>query len=104
MLKRFSKNQTSDLTLSQVQDSLINCLNPVFTNPMLDGVLVKNVILAAGTNVIPNPIQREVQGVMTLLKSTFADIHTGAQASNPSPTRTLILTSSAAVTVDLWIF
>ena len=104
MLKKFTKNQTDDLTLSQVQDSLVNCLNPLFTNPMLDGVLVTGVVLAAGANTINNPIQRAVQGVLIVQKNAFADIHEGAQATNPFPAKTLILTANAAVTVDLWIF
>lgn len=104
MLKKFTKNQTSDLTLAQVQDNLVNCLNPLFNNPLLDGVLVKNIALVTGSNIINNPIQRAIQGVIFVNKNAFSDFNLSAQATNPTPINTIIINLSASVTCDLWIF
>lgn len=104
MLKKFAKNQATDQTLNQVQDALVGCLNPLLTNPLLDYVIVTGVALKAGTTTIANPILRNIQGLIVIRKNGFADIHTGSNSVNPTPTKTIIISSSAAVLVDLYIF
>ena len=111
MLNKFTKNVASgnlasdmNLSLNQLQDSLVNSLNPVFKIAMLDGVLITNIVLVSGVNTISNPILRLVQGVLIVKKSAFADVHTGGQTTNITPNKTIVLTASAPCTIDCWIF
>ncbi len=78
-------------------------LNPLLGNPLVNGQILSAVRLTTGANVINHGLQRKLQGYLVILNSaatTFYD----SQASNQMPDRTLILNSSGATTVSLYVF
>lgn len=79
-------------------------LNPVITNPITKGIVLKNVQLAVGQNVINHKLGRILQGWnSTRIRNVAAQIY-DTQDSNQTPQLTLNLVSDAAVTVDLFVF
>jgi hypothetical protein len=77
-------------------------LNPLLGNPLSNGQLLDNVNLVNGTNIINHTLGRKLQGWIKVLGGS-AIIYDN-QSTNPTPQLTLSLTSSAAVTVSLWVF
>lgn len=78
-------------------------INPFLSNPALNCVLLKNVSLTTGANIINHRLGRALQGwypVRIRAAATFFD----TQDTNQTPTLTLNLNSSAAVVVDLVVF
>jgi hypothetical protein len=79
-------------------------IEPIITNPANNSLILKNVALTTGTNVINHKLGRNLQGWNPTrirgVSATFYDL----QDSNQTPQLTLILVSSATVTVDLVVF
>lgn len=75
-------------------------LNPVLNNAVVNGVLLKSVVLANGVTVVNHKLGRTPQGWF------IADINAAATIyrSQPFDPLTLTLTSNAAVTINLWVF
>lgn len=94
---------TSDRTLSMLQDQWTAQLNPVLANPLVAGRLIQNVTLASGTNTINTLLGRKLQGYIVVLKSANVTIY-DTQSTNTMPDKTLQLTSSGAVVITLWVF
>jgi len=91
------------LPLANMQTTWAQQINPLLSNPLNNGIILKNVPLVEGKNVINHKLGRTLQGwIMTRVRAsaTFYD----AQDSNSSPQLTLVLYSSAAVTVDIGVF
>lgn len=78
-------------------------IDPVISNPLIQGSLLTNVALKSGTNIINHGLARNLQGYIVVLNAvaaTFSD----NQLTNPSPQLTLSLNSTANTTVSLWVF
>jgi hypothetical protein len=75
-------------------------LNPWLQNPMSQGVYLKGVALANGTTQINHKLDRMMQGWMITDINGAATIY----RSQPLNSKTLTLTSNAAVTVNLYVF
>lgn len=103
MLK-FTKLQTSDRLIDQIQTNLGNVINPIASNLLVQGHFINNVILIAGiTNIIPTGLNQNLNGWMiTRLRGN--SIIWDEQDTNPTPNQNLQLICSANVTVDLYIF
>jgi hypothetical protein len=85
------------------QDRWASILNPLIKNPSNNRSLLKNVKLVTGSNVINHGLGQPLQGwnpVRIRASATFYD----TQDSNPTPDLTLVLVSSANVTIDLEVF
>jgi hypothetical protein len=98
-----SKLQTDNRILNQIQDNVQRALQPLADCPLVGGFILTSVKLASGTNSINHMLGRTLQGWFTVrvrAAATFYD----TQDSNPTPDKTLQLTASGAVTVDLFIF
>lgn len=83
-----------------MQSSWASEIDPVLRMPQTSGIFLKGVSLASGVTVINHLLGRMLQGW------EITDI-TGAATvyrSQPKNALTLTLTSSAAVTVDLFVF
>lgn len=100
---KFFKTVTKDSDLNNVQDNLVNALNPVFNTPTLNGNLLQSVPLVTGPNVIEHKLGRKLLGWQITRQRSLANIYDG-QDLNPLPTRTLILVTDADVTIDLYTF
>jgi len=78
-------------------------LNPIIQDPMSNNVILKNVVLTTGLNVINHKLGRNLQGWVLVRQRASASIF-DAQDSNPNTALTLYLNSNANVTVDIMVF
>ena len=95
------KDDNTNLML--MQNSWSSQLNPVLANPMTDASILTNVSLTTGSNTINHKLGTKLQGWSIVRKRAAADIYDN-QDSNQMPTLTLILVSSANVSVDIMVF
>lgn len=92
------------LSLDMMQVQWAQQLNPLIANPTTNNLILKNVSLAVGTNVINHRLARPLQGWNpTRMRATAANIY-DLQDTNLTPQLTLILVSDANVVVDLVVF
>ncbi len=78
-------------------------LNPIVANPLVSGLLLQNIKLVSGDNVVNHKLGAKLQGYIVVLNSaavTFYD----KQSVNPMPDLTLVLNASGATTVSLYVF
>lgn len=95
---------TGNKDLSLLQTTWATQINPVLDNPLVDGLLLTGVVLSLGSpTTINHKLGRKLQGWILVGINAAAVIY-DSQASNQSPQLTLILNSSAACTVSLWVF
>jgi len=77
-------------------------LNPVIANPITNGIMLKNVSLVIGDNTINHRLQRNLQGyIITGMRDAYSQIY---NKTSQTPILTLILNSSAATTVDIYVY
>ena len=91
------------LSWDLAQDRWAAILNPLIKSPSNNRLILKNVNLIAGTNVINHGLGADLQGwnpIRVRASTTLYDL----QDSNQMPDLTLVLVSSAAVTIDLEVF
>lgn len=95
--------QTTLRELSMLQTSWTSQLNPLLADPLIQGHLLQSVTLTSGSNTISHKLGRALVGwIPTRVRAsaTFFD----TQDSNQQADLTLLLTSSANVVVDLYVF
>ncbi len=96
--------QSSLKELSLLQTVWASILNPVVTNPVVQGTILPNVTLVNGTTTINHKLGRKLQGwIPVRYHGAFADIYDN-QDSNSMPELTLSLTTNNATVVDLYVF
>lgn len=103
MIIKFYKLHTKDEIINRIQDNLITTLNPIFNNPTIDGVVLSQVTLQTGTNIINHKLGRNLIGWELTRKRAIADIYDD-QDNNLTPAQTLVLISSANIIVDIYVF
>lgn len=89
--------------MSMMQTTWASQLNPLLSNPLSNGLVLQNLQLITGSNVVNHLLGRKLQGWVIIRQrgpATFYDTQDG----NTMPNLTLYLTSSAAVSVDLYVF
>lgn len=91
------------LSLDMMQVRWATELNPLLANPLTNGLLLKNVALASGANVVNHKLQRPLQGWIPVRLRASATLY-DTQDTNQTPTLTLNLVASAAVVADIWVF
>lgn len=74
-------------------------LTPISKVLLLDGTRLKDVVLAIGSNRIEHNLKRPIEGWFITRKNAAADVY-----ETDATSLTLSLTSSAAVTVDIWVY
>jgi hypothetical protein len=100
---KFFKTITKDQDLNAVQDNLVRTLNPVFNTPILDGIILSNIVLNVGFNDIEHKLGRKLVGWHIIRQRSFANLYDD-QDNNPLPNKTLRLVTGNAVIVDLYVF
>ncbi len=95
--------QTDLLELSLMQTRWAQQINPVLQAPANQSLLLKNISLVAGTNVINHLLGRKLQGWIIVRKRANAAVY-DTQDSNQSPQLTLTLVSDNPVVVDLEVY
>lgn len=94
---------TDNKDLSMLQTTWGSQLNPLLAAPLNNGLMLENVILASGANVINHKLGRKLKGWLITRIRASATIY-DTQDTNQRPNLTLNLTSSANVTVDIFVF
>ena len=94
--------KSDDQSVTLLQTAWKSNLDPVLSNPLLNGVLQKNITLASGTNVINHLLGRPIQGyLITGMHNAFSEIY---DTQSNTPALTLNLHSSVATSIDLYCF
>lgn len=91
------------LGLPLMQTQWAQQLDPIISNPTVNNLILQNVSLIAGTNVIDHKLGRKLQGWATSRVRANATIY-DQQDTNQTPQLTLVLVASAPVVVDLVVF
>lgn len=91
------------LPLAQMATTWAEQLNPIIANPTVNNLILKNVKLISGTNVINHKLGRTLQGWNSVRVRANATIY-DQQDNNQTPQLTLVLVASAPVVVDLVVF
>lgn len=91
------------LSWDLAQDRWAAQLDPVLALPQNSSFIIKNIKLASGTNVINHLLGRKLQGWTLTRVRALATIY-DTQDTNQTPELTLVLVSSAVVTVDIEVF
>lgn len=103
-LTNFKKLNTKDPQVNKIQENIQNAIEPIILKAILDGVLLKNVCLdPLISNEVVHSLGRAPQGWIIVRKRADARIW-DVQDFNRNPSRTLSLTCSHEVEVDLWVF
>lgn len=94
---------TSDKDLTTVQNTWSQRINPLIRNPSLQSLILPQVALTRGTNTINHRLGRKLTGwrIVRLRGDSFIY---DKQDENQMPELTLILETTAAVTVDIECF
>lgn len=95
--------QSDSREMSLMQTAWAQQLNPVISLPISQGSILENIQLSTGSNTINHLLGRKLQGWYIVRQRSAASVY-DTQDSNQRPTLTLLLTSSASVSVDLFVF
>lgn len=93
--------QDENKNIMLLQTNWASALNKLLDNPLLNGIILKDQVLSIGSNTISHRLQRAPQGCIIISKNAAASIF-----EEPSPITNLflVLNSSAACVIDLYIF
>jgi hypothetical protein len=103
MIPKFTKVQTQDRELNQVQQNLVRSLTPLLSLSLLNGVILSGIVLASGDNTVSHTLGRTLTGWFLVRKRGTAVIY-DKQDTNSLPELTLVLNASAGETVDIYVF
>ena len=103
MIAQIGRFQSTDQAFNLFQDRLNTVLNPILNNELNMGNILTKVSLASGANIINHGLGRTLVGWFPVRVRANATIY-DTQDTNTTPQLTLLLTASAAVVVDLFIF
>lgn len=102
-MQSIAKVQTNNREVNQLQSNILSYLNTLGQNALLSGTILTEQSLVNGSNTINHKLDRKLQGWFIIRQRGPASIYDN-QDSNTSPNRTLILISSADVSVDIFVF
>ena len=94
---------SSDYELNKLQTNIATTLDDVLKCPLINGNLIEGVALVVGVNTIDHQLGRILRGYI-VVRSSAASTFSDGQATNSRPDIQLILSSSAASTVSIWVF
>lgn len=102
--KLLLKLQSEDPVVNKLQDALKLTVNPLLLNPLLNGHLLEDVELSGNVqNIIQHKLGRDLKGWIICRQDALAGIY-DMQSTNTTPDKTLIMVSTIATTVSLWVF
>jgi hypothetical protein len=99
--KAFKKTYTTNQDLNNMQENVEEVVAPLLKNPLLDGQILSNIELTTGSNSISHKLGRKLQGWVIVDKDDNSNIY---RETSSTPTLTLVLNSSANVTISLYVF
>ena len=83
-----------------MQNAWTKELNPVLAMPLNQGIMLEDITLQVGANVINHLLGRKMIGWIIIDQDAQASMF----RSQPLNNKTLTLTSDAIVTLKLWVF
>lgn len=92
--------QSNNQPFQLMQNKWGSILNPIIANPLNNTLLLKDITLVSGTNVINHLLGRPMQGWYITDVNAAATIY----RSQPFNNLTLTLTSSGPATINLAVF
>lgn len=92
--------QSDDKDFQLMQSSWATSINPLLSNPSLQSILLKDIDLTNGANVISHRLGRKPQGWRIVDINGAATIYRSANFNS----LTLTLTSDAAVQISIEVF
>lgn len=95
--------QSSLQDLMLLQNKWKSILDGFISNPSLSSIILPNVLLNSGSNVVNHLLGRNLQGWRIVRQRGPGTIYDN-QDSNVQPSLTLILIASQAVTVNIEVF
>ena len=95
--------QTQNQDMSLMQTRWASIIDPFLKRPSNQCLILKDVSLAVGSNVINHRLGRKLQGWRLVRKRAAAEIY-DEQDDNQMPELTLILNSDSVVSIDLEVF
>lgn len=99
----FQKVITENFEINKVQTNINKKFEEVTSNRILQGRLIENVSLAAGTDkTIDHGLGRSAKWLV--VRNSAEGYPQDKQSTNPTPSQTLVLFSTSARTVDLYVF
>lgn len=94
---------TDVAALALLQNKWSALINPLLNSPLANGLILEGVVLASGDNTINHTLGRPLQGWFAVRMNAAANLY-DKQSTNQHTDLTLVLNSSAAVTVNLFVF
>lgn len=95
------KSDSQEMTLMQTQWA--QQLNGLLSNPLSNGMLLKEISLSTGNNAVNHKLGRKLQGWVLTRQRALAQIY-DAQDTNSMPQLTLSLISDVPTVVDIYVF
>jgi len=92
-----------ELPWNDADNKWASILNPIVANPIVNSLILKDVVLAAGDNTINHRLGRKLQGYLIVGINAAATIY-DKQSTNQMPQLTLVLNSSAPATAQILVF
>lgn len=90
---------TDNREVNQLQSNFQSSMKPVANNPLMGGTLLSNVSLAIGDNTVNHKLNKTLSGwILTNISGASSVYKKSSDKTN------LVLNSSAAVTVDIYVF
>lgn len=102
-MAQLTQFQSDDRVMQMLQNSWASVLDPIVARPQNQSNILKNVKLINGSTTINHLLDKNLQGWKIVRQRAKASIY-DFQDSNPTPNRTLILVSDAAVICDIEVF
>ena len=98
---KYRRSRYGDPETEALSQSVSDVFGQLADNPILSGQLLTGVTLKAGAETpVPHRLGRKPKGVIVVGQSAASDIHSG-----PSVNANIVaISSTAAVTADLWVF
>jgi len=100
MLKYFKKFISSNADLNTVQDNISDIYIPLLRNPLLDGIVLKDITVPAAGSLIEHKLGRDVIGWFIVDQSANVVVWRESYKNNSF----IKLKSSVDCTVSLYIF
>lgn len=104
MIPFLKKIRTDNSDLRQVQEATGLVLDQVIRRDILDGVIVENIELISGLNIVNHTLARAPKGFIIVSKDANQNVWNAGPLSKVDPKRSIALQSSGAVTVSIWFF
>lgn len=99
-MKKYKKLSSLDPVVKQLQENIEQAINPVLTKEIINGILIKDIVLTTGSvDKVNHKLGRNPIGYIVVKRNANSVIWESAMDS-----RTISLNCSANVTVTLWIF